>query len=94
MRMPQSGHNVPVPLFKRSRPDAAARPAGPPFTVGTRGYDRSAVDTWVLAVRRMLSGETPAGPVPDPEFMVVLRGYDRAQVDAYVSRVRAELAGR
>ncbi|GLZ80601.1 hypothetical protein Afil01_54080 [Actinorhabdospora filicis] len=75
-----------MPFFER------AKPTGPGFTLGMRGYDRTAVDTWVRSVERMLSGEVPAGPVPEPEFMVLLRGYDRAQVDAYVARARAKLA--
>jgi len=69
------------------------------FDVVLRGYDRTAVDALVGAVRPALDSGDAAlrdrarQALARPALVVTMRGYDRRQVDAYVLAARSALEG-
>jgi hypothetical protein len=57
----------------------------PDFSVVLRGYERSAVDSYIHWARLSLVAGNRIGQEPSRDFSVQTRGYDRHQVDQFLA---------
>ncbi|WP_307215909.1 DivIVA domain-containing protein [Microbacterium sp. SORGH_AS_0888] len=86
-------------MATRERPGAAARAAAFPLETRGRGYERAAVDAFLLRARAAFEEDPDAEPmtaqsVRDASFPLTRHGYVIAAVDAALGRIEDAFAAR